>query len=255
MATDWQVMYSCSDKSTRNRLSVHRYIDTAEAYGNQPQIKLALSASEVKREELFITSKVFHGHLRTEEVVKSCEQTLRELGTEYLDLYLIHWPNSTVPIAETLNAMQMLVEQGKIRAIGVSNFTIKHLKQVLTIDIQIVNNQVEYHPSLNQEELRAFCEKYNILVTAYSPLAQGQDLKLSIIQELAKKYSRSSSQIVLNWLISKGLNAIPRASNADHIADNFKALEWEMERTDISAIDAIGGDNRLVKPWFNEFGR
>ncbi len=251
----WQVKGEQCVQAVEIALEIgYRHIDTAKAYGNHHEIGQVLKRSSIPREELFITSKLWRDFLHKSQVAPELKQTLEELQLDYLDLYLIHWPDSSVPIRETLEALQECKEQGLIKALGVSNFTVAHLNEAATAGVEISNNQVEFHPSLNQEELKDFCDKHGIRVTAYSPIAQGQDLELPLIQKLAQKYDRSPSQVVLNWLIRKNIVAIPRSKDRKHLLDNWKTLEWELRPEEVKQIDQIGGHNRLVKPSFHEFG-
>jgi 2,5-diketo-D-gluconate reductase B len=251
----WQVKGALCQAATEMALEIgYRHIDTAKAYGNHQDIAVALKHSSIPRDQVFITSKLWRDFLHKSQVAAELDQTLNELELDYLDLYLIHWPNSTVPIRETLEALQECKDRGLIKAVGVSNFTAQHLNEAASAGVEIATNQVEFHPSLNQKELKAFCDKHEIRLTAYSPIAQGQDLKLPMIAELAKKYDRSPSQVVLNWLIRKNLIVIPRATNREHLLDNWQTLEWELSPEDVEKIDQIGGHNRLVKPDFQEFG-
>lgn len=250
----WQLKGMDCEQAVADALEIgYRYIDTAEAYDNQKQIGKTLSQSNIHRDDLFITSKVFHDHLKKHDVLDSCSRTLEELRLDYLDLYLIHWPNRHISLAETIEAFLQLRNEKKIKMFGVSNFTINHLQDLLDITDEVVNNQVEFHPSLHQKELKQYCDEQKIVITAYSPIAQGKDLQISLVQELADKYERSSSQVVLNWLIGKGINVIPRSADKVHLADNFRTLDWELSPDDIERIDNVGGNLRIVKPWFNEF--
>lgn len=231
----------------------YRHIDTAELYGNQRAIAAAIKESGVRRQALFLVSKVWYTNLTRYAVLESCERTLEELQTDYLDLFLIHWPNRGIPISETLEAMQKLAERGLIRALGVSNFTIRHLQEALTTGLTIAVNQIEFHPSLNQYELKEFCDQQAIALTAYSPIAQGEDLKLPPVLEIAKQRQRSPSQVILNWLIQKGMAAIPRSADPTHLADNLRSLEWKLTPQEIQRLDTLNTDNRLINPRFAEF--
>jgi len=231
----------------------YRHIDTASRYGNQKEIGEELANASVKREEVFITSKVWRDSVSADAVREACVKTLEQLDTDYLDLYLIHWPVEDIPVAETLTAMQALQDDDLIKAIGVSNFTIELLEEVLETDVTVVNNQVEFHPTLHQSRLKEFCDENDITITAYSPLAQGKDIRLDLIQHIAKKHDRSGAQVVLNWLKEKGLVAIPRSKHPDHIEDNFKTLEWQLDDEDVAAIDDIGRFERVINPEFGQF--
>lgn len=252
----WQLEGDQATESVEYALEVgYRHIDTADAYSNHSQVGQGIKNSTVSREEIFLTSKVWRDKLTKDGVTTSAKRFLDELRTEYLDLLLVHWPNfELAPIAETLGAMAELKEEGIVKAIGVSNFTIHHLKDALETGIDFSVNQVEYHPSLNQQALKDFCDEHNIVVTAYSPIAQGDDLNMPVIQELAEKYEVSAAQVVLNWLMAKGLVVIPRSSNPEHIYDNFQATTWELREDDVVKItEASSTDNRIVIPSFAQF--
>ncbi|HBH46713.1 MAG TPA: aldo/keto reductase [Candidatus Jacksonbacteria bacterium] len=250
----WQLTGNKCIQAVTSALELgYRLIDTAEIYGNQKEIGQALKATAIPRQELFLTSKVWRDNLKYDDVFTVCQQTLMDLQTDYLDLYLIHWPNSHLPVTETLRALQELKNQGKIRAIGVSNFTIHHLKDALANEVTISNNQVEFHPSLYQKKLEIFCREHKIILTAYSPLAQGHDLKIKLIQELAQKYGRPVSQVVLNWILAHGHVVIPRSHQPEHISDNLKTLDWQLEPADILQIDNLKLNHRLINPGFAEF--
>lgn len=241
-------------RSVETALEVgYRYIDTADVYGNHEEVAKAIKNSGLKREELFITSKVWRSELKKDLALYAGERFLDELDTPYLDLLLVHWPNKDVPISETMSAFAELKEKGITKSIGVSNFNIDHLEDVLKTDIEISVNQVEFHPSLNQENLRKYCDEKGIVLTAYSPNAQGEDFNLDEVIKLARKYSKTESQIILNWIINKNIVAIPRSSNPDHIKENFESVSWEMEDKDYKALDNLNSGNRLVNPSFNEF--
>ena len=234
----------------------YRHIDTAELYHNEEEIGIAIKESNISREEIFITSKAWQSELNYDRVIKACEISLRKLQTDYLDLYLIHWPDKYLNMEDILRAFKELYDQGKIKAFGVSNFTINHIKDTLKIademNLPITMNQVEFHPLFYQKELLEFCNEKNIKITAYSPLGQGDVFKNSTLIEIAKKYDKNPGQVALKWLLQKGMVIIPRSSKESHIKNNFD-LKFNLSEEDINKIDSIKIHERLVDPGFAEF--
>jgi diketogulonate reductase-like aldo/keto reductase len=215
----------------------YRLIDTADAYGNHEEIREALKGFD--RSNLFITTKVRRSNLRYHDVIRDCNRSLRELGTEYVDLYLIHWPNEMIAIQETLTAFNELVDDGKIRSIGVSNFTIRHLKDALQIEEHpLTNNQVRFHLYDYDQALLAFCKKQNIIVTAYSPLGRGRILHNPTLQEMARKYHQTPAQICLRWCIQKGVAVIPKTSSEERLKENMDLFDWEIAAQDMLTLEA-----------------
>lgn len=248
----WKLAGKTCEEAVGYALEVgYRHIDTAEIYGNQQEIGNALSKTNVKRKDIFVTSKVWMSNLSKQDTIDSAKNTLEALQTDYVDLLLIHWPNKDIPVIETLEALQLLKEEGLVKNYGVSNFSVKNLEK--TKGFEVVINQVEFHPSLNQEELKKYCDDHNIVITAFSPLAQGHDLKFKKVKNLAKKYEVSEAQVVLNWLISKGIVAIPRSGDKKHVKDNFQTLTWEMDKKDVALLDGLKKTNRIVNPSFADF--
>lgn len=231
----------------------YTHFDTADIYSNHHEVGKAINDSDVPRDKVFLTSKVWRNNLKYAAVKESAYRFLDELDTSYIDLLLIHWPNRSIPLHETLRAFDELKDEGVIRAIGVSNFTVRHLKDALETGVEITNNQVEFHPSLYQKDLKQFCDENGIVLTAYSPIARGKDLQLTSIRDLAYKYSRTPAQIVLKWIISKDIVVIPRSSKKQHIEENIWLFDWELEEEDIQAIDHLHLSNRVLKPLFHEF--
>jgi diketogulonate reductase-like aldo/keto reductase len=223
----------------------YRHIDTAELYENEAEIGQALRDAD--RGQLFITSKVANSHLRREDLLKACEASLKRLGTEYIDLYLVHWPNDDVPIAETMKAMKELVEAGKVRSVGLSNFDVGRMQEAMSAsDVAICNNQVEYHPYRPRREIPQFCHKRGISVTAYCPLARGEVLGDARLVKIGKKYDKSAVQVSLRWLLQKGVIIIPKASSREHLQENADMDGWELSADDMEAIDALGVEKKLV---------
>ncbi len=232
----------------------YTHIDTAQAYGNHREIACALENAD--RKKIFITSKIWMTDFKADVVGPACNQILKDLGTDYLDLLLMHWPNKKVPMHKTLGAMNELAKQGKTRAAGVSNFTIAHLREALDSKAAKISvNQVEFHPLLYQRELLEFCKGKGISVTAYCPLGRQGDLRHRTINAIAEKNERTAAQVCLRWLVQKGLVVIPKASSEPHLKENMQIFDWELSEEDIEAIDSINRNKRVCNPPFAEFNR
>ncbi len=253
----WQLTGSACERTVREALALgYAHIDTAEMYGNEEEIGRAISGAD--REGLFITSKVMPGHLAPEQVRASCMASLEKLGTDYLDLYLIHWPVRGTDYAATFKALRGLQIEGRVRSVGVSNFTTGHLQELLPlaekVGLVIVDNQVEFHAELYQGELLAYCNGHGIALTAYSPLARRGLLENPVIAGIAKERGKAPAQVALAWLIAKGIVIIPKASSREHLAANMVAFDVRLTEEDRQAIDAIGTHARRIRPPFAEFG-
>jgi len=224
----------------------YRHIDSAIFYQNHDEICQALEESNIARSEVFISTKVYRDKLAYDNVLSECERSLQELGTDYLDLYLVHWPNRDIPMEETFRALRRLVEEGTVRDIGVANFTRINLRKALDASgTPIAINQVEFHPYLNQEALRQFCRDNSVNMTAYAPVAQARILEEPVLQRIGANYDKSPIQVGLRWLIQKGLAAIPKASSDVHLAANLDLFDWELTGDEMHQIDSIGKQQRL----------
>lgn len=253
----WQMTGDQCISSVKKAIGMgYRHIDTAEAYGNEKQMGEAIG--ETDRKDLFITTKVFRDHLDYGDLIRACDSSLRRLGTDYVDLYLIHWPNSSMDLEKTLGAMKELYAQGKAKAVGVSNFTTAHLEEALRIakrlDLPISANQVECHPGLNQQDLLDYCKDKRIQVIAYSPIARGKVNKSDVLRKMAAEKGKTPAQVALRWAIDKGMAVIPKATSIDHLEENLAIFDFELSRQDIEKIDSIGDDQRLIDPAWSEFG-
>lgn len=251
----WQLPGGKCTEVIKNALKMgYRHIDTAETYENQSDIAPALKASGIERSELFITSKVSRLDLHYDDFLKKTNQILNELDIEYLDLLLIHWPNKDIPIEETLKAMAELKEKGKAKNLGVSNFTEAHLEEVLSLYPGLISvNQVEFHPYLYQKELLDFCQENDILLTAYSPLARGMIFEDPRIKELAEEYEQTPAQLVLKWMMEKGIVVIPKAGSEAHLKDNLEVLNMDIDAGALEVLDTFNENKRLIAPSFHEF--
>jgi len=227
----------------------YRSIDTAAVYGNEQgvgqAIREAIAETGIERSELFITSKVWNADLGYEETLAAFDVTMAKLGLEYLDLYLIHWPKKG-KYKEAWRAIETLYKQGRVRAIGVSNFQIHHLEDVMAgAEIVPMVNQVEYHPHLTQLALREFCAKHGIQLEAWSPLKQGQLLNEPTIAKLASKYGKSISQIIIRWDLQNGVVTIPKSVKPHRIAENGSVFDFALSDEDMALLNSLNRDERV----------
>lgn len=223
-------------------------IDTAEYYGGGHSEELVGEAiKEFPREKVFVATKVWYTNLRYGEVLKALERSLRRLQVDYVDLYQIHYPNPSIPIKETMKAMEKLVDDGKVRFIGVSNFSVGELKEAMSAmsKYDIVSNQVLYNPVDRQieEDLLPFCKKNNITIIAYRPLGKGRLLKepyKSRIEEICRKYRKTPAQVILNWVIRhENVIAIPKTIRRDHLDELLGSVGWRMVREDYEKLPEL----------------
>lgn len=232
----------------------YRHVDTAEAYGNEAKVGHGLTAADVDRDDVFLTSKVFRDHLEEDDVERALDASLSRLQTDYLDLYLIHWPNAEIPVEETVGALEAQREEGKIRAWGVSNFTPAHLDEMLEHGRPAVN-QVEVHPYLAQEELMAACGERDVPVIAYSPLARGAVADDGVLADIAADHGKTPAQIALRWSLQKGRAVIPKASGAGHLGQNLDVFNVELDTDEMARIDGLDEGRRIIDPGWAEFDR
>lgn len=225
----------------------YRSIDTAALYQNERGVGQAVRTSGLPREEVFITTKVWNDDQGYESTLKAFEQSRRLLGVDYVDLYLIHWPVRG-KFKETWRALEKLYKDGWVRAIGVSNFHIHHLENLLA-DCEIVPmvNQVELHPCLTQEPLRKYCQKHHIQVEAWSPLMRGQLFEHPLLQELSRKYGKTPAQIIIRWDLQHEIVTIPKSARPERIRENAQVFDFELEAADMARLDALN-ENRRVGP-------
>ncbi|MBI4451969.1 aldo/keto reductase [Candidatus Woesearchaeota archaeon] len=221
------------------------HIDTSEVYGNGLTEEIVGEAiSSFDRKKLFITSKLWHTHLNYEDAIHSLTKSLKRLKTDYLDLYFVHKPGTSMNLKQTMNAFEHLMEKKLIRNIGLSNFTKKQIEEAQRYlsKSKITALQNEYNLLSRDENALDICNKQNMVFIAYRPLMKGRLAKpgIRILDELAEKYSKTQAQIALNWVVSKpNIIAIPKASTKEHLAENLGAVGWEMERQDYEALDRI----------------
>jgi diketogulonate reductase-like aldo/keto reductase len=226
----------------------YRHIDTAQLYGNEADIGDALRESGIKREQVFITTKVWNSYQGYDSTLQACEQSLRRLRLQYVDLYLIHWPVQGMSL-NTWRAMVNLLRSGKARAVGVSNYTIELLQEILQNSDVVVPavNQVEFHPFLYQKHLLSFCEKNGIQLEAYSPLTRGYKLNDPTILAVAKKYgNKTPAQVLIRWSLQHGLVVIPKSIHENRIRENSQVFDFQIGPEDMRLLDSLNENLQTV---------
>jgi len=227
----------------------YRSIDTAAIYGNERSvgqaIREAMQENQLAREDLFITSKVWNADLGYASTLAAYEASLEKLGLDYLDLYLIHWPVQG-KYNDAWRALETLYQEGRVRAIGVSNFQIHHLEDLMSqAAIKPMVNQVEFHPRLTQKELLRYTKEHGIQLEAWSPLMQGELLDHSLLQEIAAKHGKSVAQIILRWDLQHGVITIPKSIKEARIIENAALFDFELNADDMARIDGLNQDLRI----------
>lgn len=230
----------------------YRHIDTASYYNNEIEIGKILKESSIKRNDIFITTKLWNHDHGYEKTLKAFNTSLKKLNTNYIDLYLIHWPNPYHK--ETWRALEKLYKEGFVRAIGVCNYTIDYLKQIINnFDIVPAVNQIEFHPYLIQKDLMDFCKMYNIQIEAWSPLMRGKIFEIDLLKKMAQKYNRSISQIVLRWDIEMGVSTVPKSITPARIKENSKFFDFSLTPNDIKDINNLNLNKRFSQTPDNVF--
>jgi diketogulonate reductase-like aldo/keto reductase len=217
----------------------YRHFDTAKAYENEHDVGLAIRKSGIPRDEIFVTTKLWNTDHGYDHALAAVEASLRRLGVDYADLYLVHWPVSGQR-PETWRAMETLYRAGKARAIGVSNYTERHLTELLaSADIVPAVNQIEYSPFLYQRSLQAFCEARGIRIEAWSPLTRGLKLNEPRLNTIASQYAKTPAQILLRWGLQHDVIEIPKALMPAHLQENAALFDFTIEPRDMAALDAL----------------
>lgn len=224
----------------------YRLIDTATIYENERKVGQAIMDSAIPREEIFITTKVWKSDQGYNRTLSALDESLDKLKIDYVDLYLIHWPVPDKTI-ETWKAMEKLYNEGKVRAIGVSNYNIHFLNELFDSSSEYpVINQVEFSPFLYQKELLEFCSSKNIKLEAYSPLTRGERLDHPEVVEIAKKYNKSAAQVLIRWGLQHQIIEIPKSSNKEHLKENINIFDFNIEDSEMKELDNLNEDLRVV---------
>ncbi|MDR1554487.1 MAG: aldo/keto reductase [Campylobacteraceae bacterium] len=231
--------------------SGYSLIDTAAIYGNEKGMGEALK--EIKRDEVFVTTKVWNDDQGYDTTLRACEDSLKRLGLDYVDLYLVHWPVAG-KLNDTWRAMEKIYEDKLAKAVGVSNFYEYHLREIFkTAKIKPLVNQIEIHPILSQKETREFCKKEGIAVEAYSPLGRAKILNIPQIISIAKRHGKTSAQVILRWHLQNDIIPIPKSIHADRIKENASIFDFELTKEDMATINALNKNEKAIKKVFFNF--
>ncbi|MBD8027581.1 aldo/keto reductase [Ureibacillus sp. Re31] len=223
----------------------YRAIDTAALYNNETEVGEAIRQSNVPREEIFVTTKVWNSDQGYDETLRAFETSLKKLGLEYVDLYLTHWPVQG-KFVDTYRAIERLYEEKLIRVPGVSNHHIHHLEKVFAkANVKPMVNQVELQPYLAQEELRAFCKEHDIAVTAWSPLGQGKVLEDAVITEIAQQLGKSTAQVILRWHYQNDVITIPKSVTPSRIEQNMQIFDFELSKEQMEQMNQLNKNQRF----------
>lgn len=235
-------------ESVKTALEVgYRAIDTAALYENEEGVGKAIKESGIPRKEIFVTTKVWNTDHGYEKTLKAFDKSISKLGLDYVDLYLIHWPGKDTFI-DTWRALEKLYRDGRVRAIGVSNFKPHHLQTLMEhSEEKPVINQVELHPYFQQKELREFCKQHDIVVEAWSPLGRGQVLDDPVLAEIGKKYGKTPAQVTLRWHLQNDIVIIPKSVTPSRIKENADIFDFELTAEDMEQIDQLDKNTRLFK--------
>ena len=244
----YQIEPEKTAEAVRSALEVgYRHIDTAEMYGNEKEVGQAIRESGIDPSEVFVTSKLNNGFHRRDDALRAFDQTLADLGLEQLDLFLIHWPLPTIDVdyVETWKAMEEIYAGGRCRAIGVSNFNPHHLRRLFAeTDVRPAVNQIEVHPYLANDEVRAFDADHEIVTEAWSPIAQGKVLDDPAVVTIAEGLSRTPAQVVLRWHVQRGDVVFPKSVTRRRVEENFALFDFELDEGQMATISALDRGER-----------
>jgi 2,5-diketo-D-gluconate reductase B len=218
----------------------YRHIDTAQVYENEREVGEGLRASKVKRDDVFVTTKVWTTHFAPNDLERSTKESLTKLRLSEVDLLLLHWPNPHVPLVETLGVLAHVKQLGMVRHIGVSNFTVALIDEaVATCPEPLVCDQVEYHPYLDQTKVREACARHGMAVVAYSPVARGRIKGDATLAGIGRAHGKTAAQVGLRWLMQQNVSAIPRTSRLERLSENIDIFDFALSDEDMAAISQM----------------
>lgn len=245
----WQLEGHACVEGVEDALAIgYRHIDTAQGYDNEEQVGDGIRRNGISRDDIFLVTKVRPSNFRHDDAQTSTRASLQKLGTDYVDLLLLHWPNEDVPLEETLGALAELQQEGAVRHIGVSNFPPSLAARANDIT-RIFANQVEYHPFLSQPKLRRQAVELDYMLTAYSPLGQGRVMEDETLAEIGRAHDKSAPQVALRWLLQQDhVSAIPKAASEEHRRSNFDIFDFELSEDEMRRIDELDEGRRIIDP-------
>lgn len=226
----------------------YRHIDTAEMYENEREIGEGLRASGVRRDDVFITTKVWSSHLAPGELARAAKESLVKLRVSEVNLLLIHWPNPRIPLAETVGALCRMKSEGYARHIGVSNFSAALVEEAVKLASEpLVTNQIEWHPFIDQRSTVAACRQHGLSVTAYSPLAKGKTISNDVLSTIGMHYGKSGGQVALRWLLQQGGIVIPATSKVERLSENMAVFDFELAPEEMDEIATLARPDGSVR--------
>ena len=225
----------------------YRHIDTAQSYDNEREVGEGLRASHVRRDDIFVTTKIWTTHFAPNDLLRSAKESLVKLRMSDVDLLLLHWPNAHVPLEETMGALAQAKQMGLARHIGVSNFTVALIGQaVAACSEPLVCDQVEYHPYLDQTKVKQACAEAGMALVAYSPIAKGGVKNDAVLARIGNVYGKSAAQICLRWLVQQDVAAIPRSSKIERLSENIEIFDFELSDAEMAEIFAMATEGRRL---------
>lgn len=234
-------------RAVRHALDVgYRHIDTAAFYGNEEDVGRAVRDSGIARADLYVTTKLWNSDQGYDSALRAFDRSLTRLGLDYVDLYLVHWPEPGKR-ADSWRALEQIRKRGHCRSIGVSNYTVRHLEELLrAAEVIPVNNQVEFSPFLHQRKLLEFCAAKGISLTAYCPLTHGDKLEHRTITEIGAEHGKTGAQVLLRWALQHNVVAIPKSARKERIEENASLYDFELDATEMARLDALDEDYRTT---------
>jgi len=228
----------------------YRHIDTAEMYGNEREVGEGLRASGIRRDDVFITTKVWPDHLASTALERATKESLVRLRLSEVDLLLIHWPNPRIPLAETMGALCRMKQAGFARHVGVSNFTVPPIEEAMRLATEpLVTNQIEWHPYIDQSKVVAACRRHGLSVTAYSPIARGRAGNDAQLHRIGLNHRKTAGQVSLRFLIQEGAIVIPRTSRRERLEENMAVFDFELDAAEMDEIRKLANRRGRVVDW------